>query len=102
VSIWGTINLASCLQLDTLSFAILSSWPGKTHYQLRTLEVLFAYIERGGILKYQDDVSNAIREEFFLEEQQISVGLQFKSNKMLALGNCPPININFIGGQSHL
>jgi len=53
-------------------------------------------------LECQDDVPNAIRKELVLEEQQKLESLQSKSNKMLASGNYPPININFIGGQPHL
>ena len=77
---------------------------GKKHYQLRThhLKRLIAYVEGGGILECQGDVPDAVREELFLEEQQKLENQQSKSNKMLASGNCPPININFMGGQPHL
>ncbi|KAI1833425.1 hypothetical protein DTO013E5_8435 [Penicillium roqueforti] len=77
---------------------------GKKHYQLRThhLKRLIAYIEGGGILECQDDVPDAVHEELFLEEQQKLESLQSKGNKILAPGNCPPININFMGGQPHL
>ncbi|OQD97551.1 hypothetical protein PENVUL_c083G00238 [Penicillium vulpinum] len=77
---------------------------GKKHYQLRThhLKRLIAYVESGGIRECQDDVPDAVREELFLEEWQKLESLQSKGNKMLAPGNCPPININFMGGQPHL
>ncbi|CAG7971087.1 unnamed protein product [Penicillium salamii] len=76
----------------------------KKHYQLQThhLKRLIAYIKGSGILKCQDDVPNAIREELFLKEQQKLENQQSKSNKILASGNYPPININFIEGQPHL
>jgi hypothetical protein len=66
------------------------------------LKRLIAYVEGGGILECQDDVPDAVREELFLEEQQKLESLQAKGNKMLTAGNCPPIDINFIGGQHHL
>jgi hypothetical protein len=74
---------------------------GKKHYQLRThhLKRLIAYVEGGGILECQNDVPDAVREELFLEEQQKLESLQTKGSKMLAAGNCPHININFMGGQ---
>ncbi|CAG7985292.1 unnamed protein product [Penicillium salamii] len=77
---------------------------GKKHYQLRThhLKRLIAYVEGGGILECQDDVPDAVREELVLEEQQKLEILQSKSNKKVACGNYPPININFMGGQPHL
>ncbi|CAG8937554.1 unnamed protein product [Penicillium salamii] len=76
----------------------------KKRYQLRThhLKHLMAYVKGGGILECQDDVPDAVREELFLEEQQKLESQQSKSNKILASGNCPSININFIGGQPHL
>ncbi|OQD74445.1 hypothetical protein PENANT_c179G09958 [Penicillium antarcticum] len=77
---------------------------GKYHYQSRIhhLQRLIAYAEGGGILECQDDVPNTVREELFLEEQQNLESLQSKSNKMVAPGNCPPININFMEGQHHV
>ncbi|CAG8428780.1 unnamed protein product [Penicillium salamii] len=76
----------------------------KKHYQLRThhLKRLIAYVEGNNILECQGNIPNAIREELFLEEQQKLENQQSKSNKILASGNYPPININFIGGQPHL
>lgn len=74
---------------------------GKKHYQLRThhLKRLVAYVEGGGLIECQDDIPEAIREELYLEEQQRLDQSQSKSNKSLAVGSCPPININFMGGQ---
>ncbi|KAK5805930.1 hypothetical protein VI817_000188 [Penicillium citrinum] len=77
---------------------------GKKHYQLRThhLKRLIAYVEGGGILECQDDVPDTIRDDLYMEEQQKLEHSQSKSNKSLALGGCPPININFMGGQPSL
>ncbi|KAJ5564500.1 hypothetical protein N7513_000742 [Penicillium frequentans] len=74
---------------------------GKKHYQLRThhLKRLIAHVEGGGILECQDDVPEAMREDLFMEEQQRLEHSQSKSQKSLAPGTCPPININFLGGQ---
>lgn len=63
---------------------------------------LIAYIKGGGILECQDNIPEAVREELFLEEQQKLESLQSKSSKILTPGSCPPININFIGGQPQL
>lgn len=77
---------------------------GKKHYQLRThhLKRLIAYVEGGGVLECQDDVPDTIRDDLYMEEQQKLEHAQSKSNKSLALGSCPPININFMGGQPSL
>ncbi|CAI7620669.1 unnamed protein product [Penicillium pancosmium] len=77
---------------------------GKKHYQLRThhLKRLIAYVDAGGVLECQDDVPDAIREELYMEEQQKMEHSQSKNNKSLTPGNCPPININFMGGQSSI
>lgn len=77
---------------------------GKKHYQLRThhLKRLIAYVDAGGVLECQDDVPDAVREELYMEEQQKMEHSQSKNNTSLTPGNCPPININFIGGQSSI